>query len=145
MRHITIDDQIWQYSIGTSGVGIQEPNKGKRHNIGMGDFTLAVIGSYCILEGNDLAIGPGDIRAYIDRAIRRTQPFSTFTIAHVYDAHNITVLSSLPITEVERLVQERQPKMFLRGEGDHKYHTHANMRPWHLSDKHFFYDFTERE
>ena len=144
MRHITIDDQIWQYSIGTAGVGIQEPNKGKRHNIRMADFMLTVMGSYSLID-NEIGIGPGDIRSYIDRMILKTKPLATFTIAHVYDAHNITVLSSLPMTEVEKLVQERQPKMFLRGEGDHKYLTHANMRPWHLSDKHFFYDFTERE
>ena len=43
MRPLKIGEDTWQFSIGSHGVGIQEPNKGKRHNVHMADFMLAVM------------------------------------------------------------------------------------------------------
>ena len=144
MRPLKIGEDTWQFSIGSHGVGIQEPNKGKRHNVHMADFMLAVMGTYSVLD-SDIGIGPGDVRSYIERVILRTQPLPEFTLAHVYDARNFTVLSSLPMVEVERIVREQHPRAILRGQDEHRYLNRENPRPWHVSDKHHFYDFTDRE
>lgn len=102
MRKIHISDEMWEYKIGTSGIGIIDPRNGKKYNVKTKDFSF-VSGVYV---NDHEAITPSDVRNFINIAYRGIGTAPIMCVDIFYGSKCMNVWSSLHKSEVIKHVKE---------------------------------------